>query len=159
MGWLSDLFGGPAPATVPQATPAAPSREDTPEELERSRQRLVREINSASGDLPPAGTVLARRITDLVGETVALGRDRGLNVHARISLDAILTDYMPTTLRSYAAAARAGHDGEDQLREQLTALHEAARDLLESVRRDDINALEAQGAFLRAKYTGSDLDL
>lgn len=162
MGWLSDLFRGPEPAPAPQAAqapPAAAQQQDSPEQLERSRTDLVREINSSAGLLPTEGVVLARHITDVMGEVITLGRDKRLNVHARVTLDAMLTDYLPTTLRTFAAASRGGHDGVAQLRQQLDALHDAASDLLAAVRQEDVRSLEAQGVFLRSKYSGSELDL
>jgi hypothetical protein len=145
---------------------------DTLPALERHLGAAIGEINAASGELPGEGVVLARRVTDLAGEALRRSSDDGMNIHARVALHAVLTDYLPTTVRGYVAARRAaggsgaGGSGtgpteraelDRQLVEQLTTLHDTVRESVAALRDDDVRALEVQGIFLRDKFTGADL--
>jgi hypothetical protein len=94
-------------------------------------------------------------------------RDRDLDIHARVSLNGILRDYLPTTLRTFLALDPAtrntpragGKTPTAALEEQLDFLLGSATDVLTAVRNDDANALVAQGSFLRTKFARSELDL
>ena len=84
-----------------------------------------------------------------------------------MSINGIVGDYLPTTLRAYldldpALTERPGPSGRTPraaLREQLDALAGAADDLLDAAQAHDVDALFTQGNFLRTKFTRSDLDL
>ena len=129
--------------------------------------RLNRFINASAGQLPVAGVVAARRITDTVNTVLHSTRDRDLDIQARVSLNGILRDYLPTTLRTFLAldpatrdlAGRAGKTPLIALGEQLDFLLGSATEVLAAVRNDDANALLAQGSFLRTKFARSELDL
>jgi hypothetical protein len=139
---------------------------DSPPALAAQVVVVNRMINAAAGQLPTAATVTARSVTDVV-DTVLRASAADLDIHARVSLNGVLRDYLPTTLRAYLAldpvtrtTARAGAGTPQQaLVEQLDFLLDAASDVLEAVRRDDANALVAQGNFLRSKFAGSELEL
>ena len=163
MNWL---FGrqdqpNPAPSTQPTEVP------DSPTALAAELFRVNRFINASAGQLPTAGVVAARRITDTVDTVLHSTRDRDLDIHARVSLNGILRDYLPTTLRTFLAldpATRdrpnaAGRTPTDALEEQLEFLLGSATEVLGAVRNDDANALIAQGSFLRTKFAHSELDL
>ena len=162
MNWL---FGRQPDAPDPRTAPAA--EPDSPTELAAEMFRLNRFINSCAGQLPAAGVVAARRITDTVAAVLHTTRDRDLDIHARVSLNGILRDYLPTTLRTYLALdpatrdrARAGGlTPSAALEEQLDFLLGSAAEVLTAVRNDDANALAAQGSFLRTKFGHSELDL
>jgi len=148
----------PAPATeVP----------DSPTALAAELFRVNRFINSSAGQLPTGSVVLSRRITDTVGDVLHATRDRELDIQARVSLNGILRDYLPTTLRTDLALdpstrdhpGRSGKSPTDALSEQLDFLLDSASEVLAAVRNDDANALLAQGSFLRTKFARSELDL
>jgi hypothetical protein len=162
MNWL---FGRqPETAEAPAARTAEP---DSPAELAAEMFRLNRFINSSAGQLPTASVVAARRITDTVATVLHTTRDRELDIHARVSLNGILRDYLPTTLRTYLALDPATRDRARPgaatptaaLEEQLDFLLGSAAEVLTAVRNDDANALAAQGSFLRTKFGHSELDL
>ena len=109
----------------------------------------------------------ARRVTDALSEVVDTSEVRPLDVYAVISVRSAATDYLPTTLRSFLAVddglvdlpRPSGDTPVESLMEQLDALEDSATAVLQAVREQDVDALMTQGAFLRTKFTRSDLDL
>jgi hypothetical protein len=124
-------------------------------------------VNSSAGRLPLAAVVAARRITDVLAEVVDTSEVRPLDVHAVISVRAAVTDYLPTTIRSYLAVDESlvdvprasGRTPAQSLMEQLAALEDSALRVLQAAQLQDVDALMTQGNFLRTKFSGSDLDL
>jgi hypothetical protein len=164
MNWLfgrQDEEPARRQATQPTEVP------DSPTALAAELFRLNRFINASAGQLPGQGVVVSRRITDTVNAVLYATRDRDLDIHARVSLNGILRDYLPTTLRTFLALDPATRDQPradgktpvDALCEQLDFLLGSAAEVLEAVRHDDANALVAQGSFLRTKFARSELDL
>jgi hypothetical protein len=141
--------------------------EDRPDALLRHLVGLNRFVNENAGRLPGEAVVIARRVTDVLREVIATAGDRELDIRAVATIRGILTDYLPTTLRSYLALdpqvvnvrRPSGRTPHESLVEQVRALWSAARDLLAATRAHDADALLSQGSFLRTKFTGSDLDL
>jgi hypothetical protein len=131
----------------------------------------VQFINHNAGRLPIESVVVAREITDTIREVIATADDkadgRELDVYAVVSINGIVGDYLPTTLRAYLnldpdLTGRVGASGRTPraaLRDQLDALAGAADDLLQAAQEHDVDALFTQGSFLRTKFTRSDLDL
>lgn len=167
MNWL---FGRqPSDGDRPASPSVGESAEvpDSPAALAAELFRLNRFINSSAGQLPGEGVVASRRITDTVETVLHSTRDRDLDIHARVSLNGILRDYLPTTLRAYLAIdpstreqpRAAGKTPMAALAEQLDFLLSSATEVLAAVRNDDANALAAQGSFLRTKFAHSELDL
>jgi hypothetical protein len=151
----------------PAAQPAEPVDDDSPAELLRMVFAMNRFVNQNSGHLPGRAVVAARRLTDTLREIIDTSQLRPLDVYAVVSVKATLTDYLPTTLRSYLAldpdvrgvAAKSGRTPEELLLEQLDSLQLAADAVLVAAREQDVDALLSQGNFLRTKFSGSDLDL
>ncbi|GII99921.1 hypothetical protein CLV28_2999 [Sediminihabitans luteus] len=156
--WLSRLFD-PESSRPAAAVADTVQEPDSPAAMSRHLRVLVGEINRSAGSLPPEGVVLARQITDLTGEVLRQSEVHAMNIHARVSLNAVIRDYLPTTLRTFVAATRA--DTSDaparQLTEQLVALRDSVRETVAALRDDDVRALEAQGMFLSTKFGGLDL--
>jgi len=100
-------------------------------------------------------------------EIIDTSQVRPLDVYVVVSVKATLTDYLPTTLRSYLAVdpgvrelpARSGRTPAELLMEQLDSLQLSADAVLVAAKAQDIDALVSQGNFLRTKFSGSDLDL
>lgn len=160
MGFLSWLFD-PAPLTAEPAPTAhqRPPQEarDTPEQLRAHNTQVVAAINRSAGSIPNAAVVLGRAITDVIARI--LEHPHELGIDTRVSLYAVLTDYIPTTLRTYLSASRNGLGDEDELQEQMTLLHTTAGEMLDAIQHHDAQAAAVQGQFLRTKFTRSDLDL
>ena len=155
---------GPDPALQPAPTVDA---DDSPPALRLRLWELVRFVNANAGRLPIEAVVMARQITDTLREVIETSVEHALDIHAIVSINAIVGDYLPTTLRTYLALDAAlteqvgpsGRSPRSALAEQLDALASAADDLLDATHAQDVDALFSQGNFLRTKFTRSDLDL
>lgn len=140
---------------------------DTPAALLIRQWELVQFINRNAGKLPVEAVVISRGITDTIRGVIDTASDRDLDIYAVVSINGIISDYLPTTLRTYlnldpALTGEAGPSGgtpRAALREQLDALASAADDLLHAAQAHDVDALSTQGNFLRTKFSRSDLDL
>lgn len=149
------------------APPAASAAEDDPAQLRATLFTVNRFVNQNAGQLPEPAVVLSRLITDTVREVLDTAEMRPLDIHTTISIQGIISDYLPTTLRQYLALNQAqrllpratGLTPVQSLREQLEAMLGAAYAVLVASRDADADALMAQGTFLRTKFTRSDLDL
>lgn len=154
MGWLSELLRGEPEPPAPAAPEEAVIRDDLPF-LKGAVADLVREINASAGRLPAVAVVSSRRITDTLASVLELGAEQSLSVETKMAIRGIVTDYLPTTLRTYVKAERAGEaSAADELRKQVDELSRAARRLLEAVQRHDKDAQRVQGMFLESKYQG-----
>ncbi len=172
MAWFkrerTDAPGAPAPSAVPLAgalSGADPS--EKPEALREQTAKLVRHINRNAGRLPVAAVVAARRLTDTLLETIDTSDVRALDVYAIITIKSTLGDYLPTTLDRYLALdpdlvdvpRPSGATPRQSLLTQIADLQTSADTTLEAVRNQDVDALMAQGSFLAAKFSRSDLEL
>ena len=164
MSWLRRLQGEAEPAPAPGPDP---EQDDSPEVLSALLTDQVRFVNRNSGQLPAAAVVGARRLTDTLGEIIDTSTVRPLDVYATITVRSALTDYLPTTVGRYLAVPEelrdrprgGGSTPSQSLLEQLADLQGSASSVLVAAREQDADALMTQGAFLRTKFSGSDLDL
>jgi hypothetical protein len=148
------------------AAPASPES-DSPAALRSALTTLNRFVNASAGRLPVEAVVAARRIGDVLDEVLDTAELRPLDVYAVLSVKGIITDYLPTTLRSYLAVDDSlvdvprptGRTPRQSLLEQLDTLESGAVTVLEATQAQDADTLMTQGNFLRTKYSGSDLDL
>ena len=144
-----------------------PPDPDAPDALVRRLWEQIQFVNRSAGHLPTDALVVARRLTDTIREVIDTSSDRALDAHAVSQINGIVGDYLPTTLHTYLALDPSvvdaplptGRTPNAALREQLSSLLDAATELLAATRSNDVNALLAQGSFLRTKFTRSDLDL
>lgn len=142
--------------------------EDSPAELNRLVTELVWFVNANSGRLPARAVVTARYICDLLTATIATADARPLDVYAVISVKAIASDYVRTSLTTYLAAAEtmagqsppgAADPNAALLDEQLGLLWDSAAEVFAAAKSRDVDALRTQGNFLRTKFSRSDLQL
>jgi hypothetical protein len=132
-GWTSTEFL--ANVGLPPGTP--PTR--------RAGSDTVRRINALAGVLPVDAVLLARAITDTAPPA-------GEPLHP--TLRSVLDNYLPESLRAYAASRSRGSNpgAEDLLQAQLRLLHQVAVE----VHRDDADQdhidLRIQDAFLRERF-------
>jgi excinuclease UvrABC helicase subunit UvrB len=152
---------------TPPVQPEPERDADSPDLLRQRLWELVQFINRNAGKLPVEAVVMSRQITDTIREVIETSTDRDLDVYAVVSINGIVGDYLPTTLRTYlnldpALTERPGPSGRTPrtaLREQVDALASAAAELLHATQEHDVDSLFTQGNFLRTKFTRSDLDL
>jgi hypothetical protein len=167
VGWLSRLFD-PEPVAGPATPPvvAVPRHEDDLLELLAEVEEVERRINHSARDLPTAGIVLARQITDEAGTALRHDIERGgrLDIRARMSFNDILRKFLPSTLRTFVRAQRAGgrtsqgQTPEEALIEQLTRLRDAVAQLRQASDDEDVRALGIQGRFLEDTFGRTELD-
>jgi len=146
---------------------AAAADDDSPQALRAAMTELDRFVNAHAGRLPAAAVVGARQITDVLRDVVDTSDVRPLDVYAVVSIRGIVSDYLPTTLRTYLAVdptlldtpRASGRTPRQSLLEQIDALRTSAAATLDAANNHDADALMTQGSFLRTKFTRSDLDL
>lgn len=121
----------------------------------------------AGGRLPIAALPQLCRIEDVLRPLLDHLVTNPPSVEEEIAVQAMLTDYLPTTVgtyiglnRQFAETARAdGRTAGDDLIEQLVMLEGAAQELSLAVYAHDAQQLATHGRFLSTKFSGSDLDL
>jgi len=153
----------PEAGPVPTAAPGAPFGERMGEQLVTVGWTARR----AGATLPVAALPQLGRIEDVLRPLLDHLASNPPSVEEEIAVNAMLTDYLPTTLgayigmnRQFAEAARAdGRTPGDDLMEQLVTLETAAHELSLAVYAHDAEQLATQGRFLSTKFNRSDLDL
>jgi hypothetical protein len=152
MAWLRRDRG-------PGALPLAEGRPDLgPEALRMELTALVRFVNARSGQLSPAAVVTAREITDVLGELVG-AEDKRLDTYTSVAVTGLLTDHVPTTLKTFLTVGDTGARPAASLLDQLESLLGEAVSLRGAERTKAADALLTQEKFLRTKFSNSDLDL
>lgn len=124
-------------------------------------------VNVNSGRIPGRSVVTALRVCDVLRETIETAEHQPLDIHTAVSVERMLTDYLPTTLRTFLAVDEtrsrvvhtSGRTPVEALQEQLESLLDAAVSVRGAARERDADAMFTQGNFLRTKFSGSDLDL
>jgi hypothetical protein len=152
----------PPPPDEP-AAPAIPFGERMAGELEQLRWTARR----AGGTLPVAALPRLGEIEDVLVPLIEYLIEHPPSVDEEIAVEAMVTDYLPTTLRAYigmnrqiAETKRAdGRTAGDDLLDQLATLSDAVHELSRSVYAHDAEQLATQGRFLTTKFSGSDLAL
>ena len=142
----------------PTVTPRDPDPDAEKETLLNDLLTLRGFLNRHADRVPTVSVVTAHEIGDVLRAVLDAAGDRPLDAHTAVRLQGFLTDYVPTTVRSFLAV---GTDRESAgiLQEQLASLLDEADGLAASVRSYDTDALQTQGTFLRTKFSRSDLDL
>jgi len=120
---------------------------------------LIRYINVHSGSLPAVAVVTAREITDLAGELIDASAERPLDIYTTVAVTGVVTDHLPTTLKTFLSLGELNADVTVSLREQLESLLDETISLRNAERAKGADALISQEAFLRTKFSNSDLDL
>lgn len=146
---------------------AASAAKETPAAFQADLDALVAHVNRHAGRFPDGFVPELRRCCDLLGEVVEdmAQPGRHLDVHAVVSLSGMIRDYLPTTVSAYLSVdpaavdvpTAAGPSANEALLDQVAGLAQAAEDVLDAERRNDADALLSQGAFLRTKFSRSDL--
>jgi hypothetical protein len=136
--------------------PAAPDPVvDDADALRAKLSQCRRYINRNAGRVPTGSVLTALTICDVLRRVV----DTEPDIYTVVSVERMLTDYLPTTLRNFLAVGAGAGAPVALLREQLTDLLAAASAIELTAQQRDTDAMRTQGAFLRTKFTQSDLDL
>jgi hypothetical protein len=162
---MSSFFRRPHPP--PTTPPPEPDPPESPQALALAIAGQVEFVNRNAGRLPAGSVVLARRVTDAASDVVDLAAGGELEMQLALTVKKIVTDYLPTALRTYLALEADAvevpgvHDmtPRQALAQQLSDLWVGATDVRSAAQSRDADALVSHGAFLRTKFTGSDLDL
>lgn len=162
--FLASLFGG-GPAR-PVAEQHEVAEIAIVHELETSQASLVAlrsELRLSGADLPTVAYSQFWQIDDLVSALVAYMQRSGASTEQRVLLDAIITDYLPTSLRKYlmlpSSARREDSPESRVLFVQLATLYSTSRNLDEQVRSGAATELAIHGRFLKDKFDLSSLHL
>lgn len=121
----------------------------------------------AGGSLPIRALPMLGEIEDQLAPLLIHLERHPPNADEEFAVQAMITDYVPSTLRAYIGLAPqvagiAGAGGKtpgDLLIEQLSLLAQGSRDLAAAVYTHDAQELATQGRFLSAKFEQSDLAL
>jgi hypothetical protein len=134
----------------------------------RSRLEELKWTARGAGDvLPVAALPLLGEIEDVLFPLATHLLDNPPTIDEEIAIEAVVSDYLPTSLRAYVALDRRiatvpradGRTPGDDLVDQLGTLAAAAHELSLAVYAHDADQLAAHGRFLDTKFSGSDLDL
>lgn len=153
--WLTRTLD-PERSRVARAVTDAVEPEDGPAALRRRATETARDVNRAAGSLPVEAVVVARQVIDMALE---VSEHPDVSLEARIAVNGVLGDYLPTTLRTFQAvsAADPGPGPREHLIDQLDALRTSMLETRDAARDDDLRALETQSFFLSTKFGGTDL--
>jgi hypothetical protein len=164
--WKSVFKRDRPPASAEPPAPTAPA-EPFGERMTAKLDEIGRTARRAGGTLPIATLPQLGRIEDVLRPLLTHLVTNPPSVEEEIAVEAMLTDYLPTTVNTYigmnrqfAETARAdGRTPGDDLVEQLVMLEGAAQELSHAVYAHDAQQLATHGRFLSTKFSGSDLDL
>lgn len=173
MGLLSRIFDpdgstanhrGSTAASLVDTVAQGGAETDSVPALTQQSQALVLEINRSAAEVPGIGVVLARAVTDTIGDVLRAPDADKLDLSVRVAMHGVLTDYLPGSIRAYVGAVRSGgpearEAATDALVDQLMTLRDSVGQLAEASRARDMQALQVHGRFLEDKFGGSELDL
>lgn len=137
-------------------------------QLGRELIGIVRRVNRAGGQMPPAAVPAAHEVEDELRPLLEYLQANEVTEAEMIPVRALVTDYLPTTVDRFIAlppefaATHRGRHGltpAQDLLTQLRILAEAAQECALAIYKGDAMELANQGRFLQTKFTRSDLDL
>lgn len=134
----------------------APSRSDPKEEILQGCWKVENMIYVNSSTLPTLGSALALETVDVERRICALSTY--LRADVIHTLSATMSNYLPTLIDTYLRAALSGAREETKFNEQVNIILESTLKVLQAVKSDNVQAMEAQSLFLESKFGGSDLE-
>ena len=155
--------GPEAIATQGNGSSASDSSDSEISGIAVSLASLRAELRRAGGVLPTILTSRINQICDLLHTVLTTAEQQGASTEQRYLLNAMITDYLPSPMRSFLALPET--DREDASRsttvfsDQLGILEETIRDLLNQVRIGAIEELSTHGRFLAEKFAAPSLRL
>lgn len=154
---FGSLFGfGSAQDPRPEHLLISDEKEDELSAAEEALNSLATELRRSGAELPTVAYSQFAQITDLLRALVEHAGKIGSTVEQRVLLAAMLTDYLPTSMRTYLTLptfSRALDSSETGLLlEQLATLHAAASTLESEIRSGSSTELAIHGRFLQDKF-------
>ena len=181
--FVEALFGqqrpqAPPPVAAPDASPPGAAAASGTEALATSGSggsdseisgiaaslaSLRVEVRHAGGVLPTILTSRINQVCDLLGTVLTTAEQQGASTEQRYLLNAMITDYLPSPMRSFLALPETDRDDASRstavFADQLGILEETIRDLLNQVRIGAIEELSTHGRFLAEKFAAPSLRL
>ncbi|WP_426225108.1 hypothetical protein [Pseudarthrobacter sp. DSP2-3-2b1] len=155
--FLGSLFG--AATTVSPETEQGPEPDQNSVDLGASQAALDAfriEVRTAGAELPTLIYSQFRQIDDLVAPLLAHMQKAEPSTEQVVLAGAIISDYMPTSLRTYLMLPKSSRlDGSREsntLLAQLATLHSTALNLNQQVRSGAATELAIHGRFLQDKF-------
>ncbi len=154
-GFLGTQLIAPPPPPALSVAPVA--------ELPADLRQLARRIGP---QLPPTARAHLANILDAAAAIEPKLRSIDPANISVITVRQIMADYIPTTLSAYAALPPSvrsssllsdGRTADAQLTDQLALLEKQMDQVVDSLSRGDLLALETQGRFLEEKFASPDL--
>lgn len=137
-------------------------------QLQAALASLRSDVSTRSESFPPTCRQLIEETVDEMAEVLSFVAREGHADSQLRSVQAILTDYLPTSINTYLrlpqvfAVSQRNPDGRtpaEELELQLRLLRDNAKEAADSVYRGDALRLQEQSAFLQSKFGTSELDL
>lgn len=124
---------------------------------------LRSETRRAGGEMPTLIYSQFRQIDDLLARLVAHMQQTGASTEQVVLAGAIISDYLPTSLRTYLMLPKSarvpGSRETATLLEQLSTLHSTVQNLNQQVRSGTATELAIHGRFLQDKFDLGSLHL
>lgn len=150
----NDSFTSPAPVSdmIQSATPAVPMTEKLAHDLDA----LAVTVRASGADIPTAVYSKIRVIDDVLRSLLKYIAVQGCSAEQEFFLNAMVTDYVPTALKTYLNLSSADKGDNTPsallLMKQYDTLEDKARDLAQMVRSGAIAELSTQANFIDAKF-------
>ena len=150
-------------ATFGSGSPGSGSSDSEISGIAASLASLRAEVRRAGGVFPTILTSRINQVCDLLGTVLTTAEQQGASTEQRYLLNAMITDYLPSPMRSFLALPETDRDDASRstavFADQLGILEETIRDLLNQVRIGAIEELSTHGRFLAEKFAAPSLRL
>lgn len=163
---LGALFGAAAARSSDAEQGPAPELDQNAVDLGNSGAALEAsrsEIRCAGGELPTLIYSQFRQIDDLLAPLVAHMQKTGASTEQVVLAGAIISDYLPTSLRTYLMLPKSSRVDDSRetatLLAQLATLHSTVLNLNQQVRSGNATELAVHGRFLQDKFDLGSLHL
>jgi hypothetical protein len=164
--FLGSLFGAAAARSSDAEQGPAPVLDQNTVDLgasQASLDALRLEIRQAGGGVPTLIYSQFRQIDDLLAPLVAHMQQTGASTEQVVLTGAVISDYLPTSLRTYLMLPKSSRvDGSREtttLLAQLATLHSTVLNLNQQVRSGAATELAIHGRFLQDKFDLGSLHL
>jgi hypothetical protein len=153
--WLNSLFTGDAPSTPSTPAPSAPVITFS-DRVTASLDSLAQASRRSGAAVSPAAFSQLRSIDDVIRPLLAHIALHPVMLEREIALEALVTDYVPTTLTLFMQLPESqqadGGKADLLLQAQFTALERSARQQSTTIFEDSVSALETHAIFIQNKF-------
>jgi hypothetical protein len=163
--FLGSLFGnGYTHQALAEQRPIAEDEStDDPALIKSALSALRADLRLSAGELPTVAYSQFRQIDDLITALIKHMQVSGGSTEQWVLLGAVVSDYLPTSLRTYLMLPKSARQDESPeslvLFAQLSTLHATAMNLNDQVRSGAATELAIHGRFLQDKFDLGSLHL